>query len=153
MRSSDNVKYRGKRGLSVVPIEEAVGLARRESAIDISKNRSNFPNTGNKPKDNGSSVDEESERKNAQFSVRNGHSLSIRTGNKSLLAPIEGGLKILPSDESFKWSNDNYNQTQRNIDVWSFVLTLRLRLYLIDAKWSYVGGFSEEKQVSSSLYL
>lgn len=57
-------------------------------------------------------------------------------------------LKVLPSDEGFKWAKDNYSSIQRTIDVWSFVLTLRARVYFTDAKWSFLGGFSEEKQVS-----
>ncbi|GER33556.1 protein kinase superfamily protein [Striga asiatica] len=54
--------------------------------------------------------------------------------------------KVLPSDESFSWANENYNNIQRTIDVWSFVLTLRVRVLLDNGKWAYVGSFSEEKQ-------
>lgn len=62
------------------------------------------------------------------------------------LPPIED-LKILPSDEGFSWANENYNSVQRSIDVWSFVLSLRVRVFLENAKWTYAGGFSEDKQV------
>ncbi|PIM97412.1 putative unusual protein kinase [Handroanthus impetiginosus] len=62
------------------------------------------------------------------------------------LPPIDG-LKVLPSDEGFSWASDNYNSIQRSIDVWSFVLSLRVRVLLDNAKWTYIGGFSEEKQV------
>ncbi|KAL2609597.1 hypothetical protein R1flu_028170 [Riccia fluitans] len=55
-------------------------------------------------------------------------------------------LRVLPSDEAFSWSKDNYSRVQRNIDVWTFVLQLRARIFLLDAKWSYIGGFSEKKQ-------
>ncbi|CAI7876984.1 unnamed protein product [Closterium sp. NIES-53] len=58
----------------------------------------------------------------------------------------EGGVRQLPSDETFRWSREDYNVLQRTVDVWSAVLTLRARLALVDAKWSYVGGFSEDKQ-------
>ncbi|XP_057506639.1 protein ACTIVITY OF BC1 COMPLEX KINASE 7, chloroplastic [Actinidia eriantha] len=61
------------------------------------------------------------------------------------LPPIEG-LKVLPSDESFSWANENYNSVQRSIDVWSFVLSLRVRVLFDNAKWSYFGGFTEDKQ-------
>lgn len=64
------------------------------------------------------------------------------------LPPIEG-LKVLPSDESFSWANENYNSVQRTIDVWSSLLSLRIRVLLDNAKWTYIAGFSEEKQVSS----
>ncbi|KAK1439759.1 hypothetical protein QVD17_05579 [Tagetes erecta] len=54
--------------------------------------------------------------------------------------------RVLPSDESFKWANENYNSVQRSIDVWSFVLSLRVRVLLDHAKWAYFGSFTKEKQ-------
>lgn len=66
------------------------------------------------------------------------------------LPPIEG-QKVLPSDENFRWANENYNSVQRTIDVWSCIISLRIRVLLDDAKWTYVGGFSEEKQVSLAM--
>lgn len=59
--------------------------------------------------------------------------------------PIEEP-KVLPLDESFSWANENYNSVQRTIDVWSSLISLRIRVLLDDAKWTYIGGFSEEKQ-------
>ncbi|KAM1461562.1 hypothetical protein TB2_045735 [Malus domestica] len=61
------------------------------------------------------------------------------------LPPMEE-LKVLPSDEGFSWANENYNSWQRSADVWSFVLSLRVRVLLDNAKWAYVGGFTEDKQ-------
>ncbi|RVX08347.1 Protein activity of BC1 complex kinase 7, chloroplastic [Vitis vinifera] len=61
------------------------------------------------------------------------------------LPPMEE-LKVLPSDEGFSWANENYNSWQRSIDVWSFVISLRLRILLDNAKWAYLGGFTEDKQ-------
>uniref|UniRef100_A0A2P2JUG8 ABC1 atypical kinase-like domain-containing protein n=1 Tax=Rhizophora mucronata TaxID=61149 RepID=A0A2P2JUG8_RHIMU len=63
------------------------------------------------------------------------------------LPPLED-LKVLPSDEGFSWANENYNSVQRTIDVWSFVLSLRVRVLFDNAKWTYFGGFTEEKQKS-----
>ncbi|KAL2245990.1 UNVERIFIED_CONTAM: Protein ACTIVITY OF BC1 COMPLEX KINASE 7, chloroplastic [Sesamum indicum] len=68
-----------------------------------------------------------------------------KTSTTKELPPIED-LKVLPSDEGFSWANENYNSVQRTIDVWSFVLSLRARIFLDNAKWTYVGGFSEDKQ-------
>jgi hypothetical protein len=62
------------------------------------------------------------------------------------LPPVED-LKVLPSDEGFSWANENYNSLQRSIDVWSFVLSLRVRVLFDNAKWAYLGGFTEDKQV------
>ncbi|XP_076909057.1 protein ACTIVITY OF BC1 COMPLEX KINASE 7, chloroplastic-like [Bidens hawaiensis] len=60
--------------------------------------------------------------------------------------PPSEQFKILPSDESFKWANENYNSVQRSIDVWSFVLSLHVRVLFDNAKWTYAGSFTEEKQ-------
>ena len=62
------------------------------------------------------------------------------------LPPVEE-LKVLPSDEGFSWADEGYNSFQRSIDVWSFVLSLRVRILLETEKWAYVGGFTEDKQV------
>lgn len=61
------------------------------------------------------------------------------------LPPVEE-LKVLPSDEGFSWANENYNSLQRSIDVWSFVLSFRVRVLFDNAKWAYPGGFTEDKQ-------
>ncbi|XP_006660453.1 protein ACTIVITY OF BC1 COMPLEX KINASE 7, chloroplastic [Oryza brachyantha] len=60
--------------------------------------------------------------------------------------PFEEELKVLPSDEGFSWAKDNYNSWQRSADIWSFVLSLRIRVLFDNAKWAYPGGFLEEKQ-------
>ncbi|KAK9284351.1 hypothetical protein L1049_023522 [Liquidambar formosana] len=60
-------------------------------------------------------------------------------------SPMEE-LKILPSDEGFSWANENYSSWQRTIDVWSFVISLRVRVMLDNAKWAYPRGFTEDKQ-------
>lgn len=73
---------------------------------------------------------------------------TMKSRNSKELPPLEE-VKVLPSDESFSWANENYNSLQRSIDVWSFVLSLRIRVLLDNAKWAYLGGFTEEKQVCS----
>ncbi|KAE8075507.1 hypothetical protein FH972_014217 [Carpinus fangiana] len=65
--------------------------------------------------------------------------------SKQLDPPVEE-LKVLPSDEGFSWANENYNSLQRSADVWSFVVSLRVRVLLDNAKWAYLGGFTEDKQ-------
>ncbi|KAJ4730239.1 Protein kinase [Melia azedarach] len=93
---------------------------------------------------------------NGKRQVINGASLVKKSTSSALvrtpkgkdleeLPPVED-LKVLPSDESFSWANENYNSLQRSIDVWSFVLSLRVRILFDNAKWTYVGGFSENKQ-------
>lgn len=66
---------------------------------------------------------------------------------ESYLPPPVEGVRVLPSDEGFSWADENYSSLQRSIDVWSFVISLRIRVLFDNAKWAYVGGFTEEKQV------
>jgi hypothetical protein len=47
-----------------------------------------------------------------------------------------------PSDRDFGWAQDSYNVTARNLDTWAFFAVFRTRLWLLDQKWSYVGGFT-----------
>lgn len=69
----------------------------------------------------------------------------MRKETKRLPPPIEE-LKPLPSDEGFSWANEDYSSVQRIIDVWSFVLWLRVRVVFDNARWAYFGRFSEDKQ-------
>ncbi|XP_057466459.1 protein ACTIVITY OF BC1 COMPLEX KINASE 7, chloroplastic-like [Actinidia eriantha] len=61
------------------------------------------------------------------------------------LPPIEG-LKVLSSDEGFCWDNESYNSAQRTVDVWFCVLSLHVRVLFDNDKWTYFGGFTEDKQ-------
>ncbi|KAL3510061.1 hypothetical protein ACH5RR_029462 [Cinchona calisaya] len=81
----------------------------------------------------------------ATLMKRDSASALLKASKSDELPPIED-LKVLPSDEGFSWASDNYNSWQRTIDVWSFVLSLRVRLLLDNAKWAYLGGFTEDKQ-------
>ncbi|XP_039049227.1 protein ACTIVITY OF BC1 COMPLEX KINASE 7, chloroplastic [Hibiscus syriacus] len=96
------------------------------------------------------------EKVNGVKQVINGASIVRRNSSPSLvqkpvsrvskeLPPLEE-LKVLPSDENFSWANENYSTLQRTIDVWSFVISLRVRVLLDNAKWAYAGGFTEDKQ-------
>ncbi|KAK8971721.1 hypothetical protein V6N11_081423 [Hibiscus sabdariffa] len=97
------------------------------------------------------------EKVNGAKQVINGASIVRRNNSPSLvnnkpiskvskeLPPLEE-LKVLPSDENFSWANENYSTLQRTIDVWSFVISLRVRVLLDNAKWAYAGGFTEDKQ-------
>ncbi|XP_031274519.1 protein ACTIVITY OF BC1 COMPLEX KINASE 7, chloroplastic isoform X1 [Pistacia vera] len=100
--------------------------------------------------------DGKAERVNGTKQVINGASLVKRKSTSALvrtpkrrdsdeLPPVEG-LKVLPSDESFSWANENYNSWQRTVDVWSFVTAFRLRILFDNAKWAYFGGYTEDKQ-------
>ncbi|PSC67309.1 putative aarF domain-containing kinase chloroplastic [Micractinium conductrix] len=52
----------------------------------------------------------------------------------------------LGTDYQYSWAQENYSKRRRNLDSWSFVLTLRTRLWLLDQKWSYSGGQTAERR-------
>ena len=53
----------------------------------------------------------------------------------------------LAQNYSYTWSNDDYSETKRNIDTWSFVLSLRAKLWFLEQPWSYgPGGMTDEKK-------
>lgn len=61
----------------------------------------------------------------------------------------EDSLTVLPARASqFSWAREDYSKSQRTIETWSFVLSLRARTYLLDAKWSYPGGMTDSKRSS-----
>eukprot|EP00878_Enallax_costatus_P037829 GHUV01042857.1.p2 GENE.GHUV01042857.1~~GHUV01042857.1.p2 ORF type:complete len:108 (+),score=33.52 GHUV01042857.1:130-453(+) len=55
-----------------------------------------------------------------------------------------GSLQVtdFPTDVDFKWAQDSYNVTQRTADTWLFFAVFRSRLWLLDQKWSYPGGYT-----------
>lgn len=52
-----------------------------------------------------------------------------------------------PTDVDFKWAQDSYNVTQRNTDTWVFFAVFRTRLWLLEQKWSYPGGFTGSRML------
>ena len=67
-----------------------------------------------------------------------------------LTTDLAAGMPQFSLDSDFRWSRDNYSSTQRSVDIWSFIISLRTKLYLLDQKWSYVGGWTEEKKTERS---
>ncbi|XP_058787206.1 protein ACTIVITY OF BC1 COMPLEX KINASE 7, chloroplastic isoform X1 [Vicia villosa] len=122
------------RAVKMVPVTE---IAKRKT---MSGNKAETVN-GTKQAVNGASL----VRRDPAPALTKAKIAKPETSNE--LPPLEE-LKVLPSDEGFSWANENYSSLQRSIDVWSFVLSLRVRVLLDNAKWAYVGGFTEEKQKS-----
>ncbi|XP_021724447.1 uncharacterized protein LOC110691799 [Chenopodium quinoa] len=110
----------------------------------------------NPPVDKARTVNGTKQNINGASKVINGVNIVTRDATSSLvkrsriledegLPPLEEP-RVMPSDAGFSWANDNYSSVQRSADVWSFVLSLRVRVLLENAKWAYIGGFDEEKQ-------
>lgn len=72
----------------------------------------------------------------------------LRKSEKLKQLPPAEELEPVISIKSYSWSNENYSSFHRNIEVWSLIISLRVRHLLDNAKWTYVGGFSEDKKVS-----
>ncbi|MGF1676762.1 MAG: ABC1 kinase family protein [Rivularia sp. (in: cyanobacteria)] len=52
------------------------------------------------------------------------------------------------SDQAYRWNRKNYSSRRRFFDIWSFVLTLMLKLWLYNKSWSYSGGVTETKKAA-----
>ncbi|XP_031404492.1 protein ACTIVITY OF BC1 COMPLEX KINASE 7, chloroplastic-like isoform X2 [Punica granatum] len=134
MRQTESPLKLGTNGRAVKMVPASEVVKRNNS----SSNRVEMVN-GSKPVINGASI----VKKDSASSRKITKSTKVRDSKQ--LPPVEE-LKVLPSDEGFSWANENYNSAQRSIDVWSFVISLRIRVLLDNAKWAYYGNFSEEKQ-------
>ena len=47
--------------------------------------------------------------------------------------------------KSYRWNRKKYSRTRRRLDIWKFVFSLSIALWRNNRKWTYSGGFSEEK--------
>ena len=55
--------------------------------------------------------------------------------------------KTVPlAGKSYRWNQRKYSRTRRRIDIWLFAFTFLFRNWYNDRKWSYVGGYTPEKQ-------
>lgn len=52
-----------------------------------------------------------------------------------------------PHGKAYRWNRKNYSRKRRFIDIWTFVLLWLGWLWRDNKKWSYVGGYSEEKKL------
>lgn len=49
------------------------------------------------------------------------------------------------AQNSYRWNRQNYSRTRRRFDIWVFVLSLLFKLWCNGRKWTYIGGYTEEK--------
>jgi predicted unusual protein kinase regulating ubiquinone biosynthesis (AarF/ABC1/UbiB family) len=66
------------------------------------------------------------------------------------IAPATASQLNSKSDrqKAYRWNRKNYSRKRRYIDIWAFVLTWLSWLWIDKKKWSYLGGFAEEKQLA-----
>jgi predicted unusual protein kinase regulating ubiquinone biosynthesis (AarF/ABC1/UbiB family) len=49
-------------------------------------------------------------------------------------------------DKAYRWNSDRYSRRRRKFDIWYFVLSFLNSSWLEGKKWSYIGGYSDEKR-------
>lgn len=54
----------------------------------------------------------------------------------------EAGKKI------YRWNRENYSSFRRRFDIWYFVLILLFKFWRNSKKWTYSGGFTQEKLIA-----
>ncbi|CCQ52784.1 ABC1 kinase family protein [Crocosphaera watsonii WH 8501] len=75
---------------------------------------------------------------------------ALSSNTKSSLVKKQGAsasrkLTKLETAEKYRWNRENYSIARRRIDIWRFVLSLLFRFWRNGKKWSYKGGFTQEK--------
>ncbi|MDJ0687553.1 MAG: AarF/ABC1/UbiB kinase family protein [Xenococcaceae cyanobacterium MO_188.B32] len=58
--------------------------------------------------------------------------------NQSLIRPET-------NQKSYRWNQKKYSRNRRRIDIWLFVFSMLFKFWRNNQKWTYAGGFSEEK--------
>lgn len=53
---------------------------------------------------------------------------------------------IEPGKAQYRWNRDNYSDIRRRFDIWMVVLTFTTQLRWDAQKWTYWGGYSEQKR-------
>lgn len=144
MRQSETPSKPGINGRSVKMVPSSEVVKRKDGVNNVNKVNGSAGKVVN-----GSSL--VTSRRNMNGSAASSSTLvkpPTKQRTESFLPPPVEGVRVLPSDEGFSWADENYSSFQRSVDVWSFVLALRIRVLFDNAKWAYIGGFTEEKQKS-----
>jgi predicted unusual protein kinase regulating ubiquinone biosynthesis (AarF/ABC1/UbiB family) len=53
--------------------------------------------------------------------------------------------KLEAAKNNYRWNRKNYSRNRRRFDIWVFVLALLFKLWSNGKKWTYSGGYTEEK--------
>ncbi|MGB2925768.1 MAG: AarF/ABC1/UbiB kinase family protein [Limnothrix sp.] len=61
------------------------------------------------------------------------------------LTPASSVPRPKRAKSAYRWNRGNYSKNRRRFDIWLFVLTLIFKLIRNSKKWTYSGGFTEEK--------
>ena len=57
--------------------------------------------------------------------------------------------KVVPRPASrkqtYRWNRENYSRNRRRFDIWRFVVTFLFKIWRNSKKWTYPGGYTDEK--------
>jgi predicted unusual protein kinase regulating ubiquinone biosynthesis (AarF/ABC1/UbiB family) len=56
--------------------------------------------------------------------------------------------KLFYTQKSYRWNRPNYSLGRRRMEVWAFVCRWMAEMWRDRRHWTYVGGFTEEKQAA-----
>ncbi len=77
----------------------------------------------------------------ANAADRSSHGDSLREHQSITATPA----KPTRGKSAYRWNRSNYSRNRRRFDIWVFVLTLLFKLWRNSKKWTYSGGYSDEK--------
>ncbi len=72
-------------------------------------------------------------------------SSNVNPSHSSTRTSVPNRVTQLETAKKYRWNREKYSITRRRLDIWRFVLTLLTQFWLNGKKWSYQGGYSEEK--------
>ncbi len=52
---------------------------------------------------------------------------------------------MVSAKKSYRWNRSKYSRNRRRLDIWVFVFTFLFKIWRNNRKWTYAGGFTEEK--------
>lgn len=61
---------------------------------------------------------------------------------------VKRNLRLERTKSTYRWNRENYSRTRRRIDIWLFVLNFLFGLWWDNKKWTYPGGYTEEKRIA-----
>ena len=72
--------------------------------------------------------------------------LSQAASEIASIKPEREKAVLVVSDKSYRWNRRKYSRNRRRIDIWLFVFSFLFKNWRNGRKWTYVGGFTPEKQ-------
>ena len=75
---------------------------------------------------------------------------SDKSPSNTIASSDPGGSKsaIPVAGKSYRWNRPKYSRNRRRLDIWIFAFSFLLSNWRRGQKWTYVGGFSPEKQAA-----